>query len=134
MQLIVDFPTKTPMRGGVTFADESEMKFVENLSNTYKDELWFSHFEMQLFRRELAWLIKTISSSNITMAQFAEMNVRDTSAFLGLEAYLTKSSSRGVVERRRTIADAVLAEQRRQLAFGVSDPKFCRRLLSFSLF
>ncbi len=96
--------------------------FVENLSLNYKTELWFSGSEMRLMKREAAMLLREISSHGISMAEYAEMSVHDTSAFMGLETYLTESSARNIAQRRWAVWNAVLSEQRRQHMAGICDP------------
>ena len=69
-------------------------------------------------------MLRSIASVNMTMAEFAEMNVQDTSAFMGLENYLCENSSNEIRYRRDAIRKAVLSEQDRQhYAYrSLSDP------------
>ena len=132
VNLIVDFPESprqqperavpSSSRTRVAFQDLVDVKFVENLSIKYKTELWFSGREMKMFKYETAFHIRTIDSHNLTMAQYAEMNVRDTSVFMGLEVHLTKDTARNIVVRRRALWTAVRAEQQRQSKAGICDP------------
>ena len=62
--------------------------------------------------------VRTITSS-MTMAEYAEFHVEDTSAFMGLESYLTQDTFRGIRYRKETIIAAVLSEQRRQDRFDI---------------
>ena len=57
------------------------------------------------------------------MAEYAELHVelKDTSAFLGLESYLTKDAFRGIKHRKEAILVAVLSEQDRQYRSGIID-------------
>ena len=48
------------------------------------------------------------------MAQYAELHLNESSAFLGTDNYLSNDTIRGVVKRRRAIVNAVLLEQERQ--------------------
>ena len=50
----------------------------------------------------------------MTVAQYAELHLNESSAFLGIDNYLSNDTIRGVVKRRRAIIDAVLLEQERQ--------------------
>lgn len=101
-----------------------DMKFVRDLSaEDCRSDLWYSGREMKGFKHLAAWTIRRIvGSGEVTMAQYAEMNAEDTSAFLGLEAYLSPETNRNIFLRRRSIATAVLAEQLRQAARGARDP------------
>jgi hypothetical protein len=56
----------------------------------------------------VALLLLSITSSEMTVAQYAELHVHETSAFLGLENYLSQMSIREVKKRRRAIVNAVL--------------------------
>eukprot|EP00584_Thalassiosira_punctigera_P017769 CAMPEP_0172561144 /NCGR_PEP_ID=MMETSP1067-20121228/91757_1 /TAXON_ID=265564 ORGANISM="Thalassiosira punctigera, Strain Tpunct2005C2" /NCGR_SAMPLE_ID=MMETSP1067 /ASSEMBLY_ACC=CAM_ASM_000444 /LENGTH=85 /DNA_ID=CAMNT_0013351125 /DNA_START=159 /DNA_END=416 /DNA_ORIENTATION=+ len=57
------------------------------------------------------------------MAEYAEMNTHDTSAFMGLENYLSPDRPHEVKLRRRSIWNAVLSEQQRQVDADIEDPK-----------
>jgi hypothetical protein len=48
-------------------------------------------------------------------------NIVDTSAFIGLEICLSKSTYMEVIQKRRAIVVAVLSEQHRQLSLGIHD-------------
>eukprot|EP00581_Thalassiosira_minuscula_P019999 CAMPEP_0183715822 /NCGR_PEP_ID=MMETSP0737-20130205/9921_1 /TAXON_ID=385413 /ORGANISM="Thalassiosira miniscula, Strain CCMP1093" /LENGTH=91 /DNA_ID=CAMNT_0025944981 /DNA_START=326 /DNA_END=601 /DNA_ORIENTATION=- len=48
------------------------------------------------------------------MADFAEMNIHETSAFLGLENYLLETTIPGIENMRRALTAAVLSEQYHQ--------------------
>ena len=132
MNLIVDFPqipedstlnTQMPSTRRVSFTDKIEVKFIKNLSVEHKADLWFTDREVESFKfNNSALLMRKLSSMNMTMATFAEMNCGDTSAFMGLEIYLSKSTCKGVMDRRRSIRVAVLLEQSRQVAAGILDP------------
>ena len=58
----------------------------------------------------------------MTMSQYAELHVDDTSAFLGLEKYLTESGRQDITHRRRTIRRSVLVQQQRQSRLDICDP------------
>ena len=124
MDLIVDFPHNraTPQnKPRVSFAD-IEIKFVENIScSKHRDDLWFSAEEMHSFKYQTAITVRTITST-MTMAQKAELHVKDTSAFLGLENYLTKNTLQEMKYRRKAAPMAVLSEQHRQDRLGINDP------------
>jgi hypothetical protein len=49
-------------------------------------------------------------------------NVADTSAFLGLEHCLSKSTYKEVIKKRRASIEAAISEHHRQLSSGVNDP------------
>ena len=82
----------------VTFADQIDVKFIENLSYTYKSDLWYSSSEAKSFKHQTAKMLKSIISV-MPMAEFAQLNMKDTEAFLGLENYLTESGFSQVKER-----------------------------------
>ena len=127
MDLIVDFPRchspriSPPPR--VSFADNLEMITIENLSFKHKDDLWFSSQEMNSFKHQIKMTLKSILSINMTIAQYAELNIQDTSAFMGLENYLSKDTTQEIGRRRGEIRRAILLEQQRQLDIGIDDPE-----------
>lgn len=58
----------------------------------------------------------------MTVAQYAELHVNETSVFLGLENYLSKDTTRREVAKRRcAIVDTVLLDQERQYQSGYID-------------
>ena len=128
MNLIVDFPqchshrnTPSPR---VSFADNLEINIIENLSLKYKDDVWFTQREIKSFTYQTIMTLRSMSSIlNMTVAQYAEMNVHDTSAFMGLENYLSKDTTEKIRYRRDAIRKAVLLEQQRQLDLCIHDPE-----------
>ena len=124
MDLIVDFPhnrAHPQNEPRVSFAD-IEINFVENLSySNQRDSIWFSAEEMHSFRYQAALTVRTITST-MTMAEYAELHVKETSAFLGLENYLTQDAFRAIKHRKGAIQRAVLSEQHRQDRLGINDP------------
>ena len=131
MDLIVDFPQRRPAaaaiegdaRPRVRFAPNLEITIVENLSREHKFDLWFTDVEIKSFKRRTAAVLLSIHFANMTVAQFAEINCRETSAFLGLENYMSERTSREIRRRRNGVRDAVLFEQARQQDAGVNDPE-----------
>jgi len=125
MDLIVDFPHKrapSQNKPRVSFVGAIEINFVENLSySKHRDSIWFSAEEMDSFRYQAALTVRTITSTT-TMAEYAEQHVKDTSAFLGLENYLSKNTLQEMKYRRRAAPMAVLSEQHRQDRLGINDP------------
>ena len=136
MDLIVDFPqhraspprkqhtarASSRRKRAVSFQEEVEIIFVKNLScSKHRDDIWFSADEMDSFRYQAARTVRAITST-MTMAQYAEFHVKDTSAFMGLESYLTKDAFRGIKHRKVAVQTAVLSEQYRQYRSGTSDP------------
>ena len=125
MDLIVDFPENraTPQNEPrVSFEEAIEINFVENLSySNHRDDLWFLAEEMHSFKRQAAITVRTITST-MTMAEYAELHVKDTSAFLGLENYMTKNAFKEIRRRRKAVPVAVLSEQCRQDRLGINDP------------
>jgi len=89
--------------------------FVENLVIQHKADLWFSKLEMKSFKYVTAMTLRTIKAANMTIAEYAERNAADTSLFMGLENYLTNSTSDSIRRRRRAVVEAVLLEQARQI-------------------
>ena len=131
MDLIVDFPqnriSSSLRKRRVSFQDELDVKFVQNLSHKHRDDIWFSADEMHSFRYQTALTVRAITST-MTMAEYAEFHVEDTSAFLGLESYLTKDALLGIRHRKEAIRVAVLSEQRRQYRSGINDPDALARV------
>eukprot|EP00584_Thalassiosira_punctigera_P012284 CAMPEP_0172563282 /NCGR_PEP_ID=MMETSP1067-20121228/100211_1 /TAXON_ID=265564 ORGANISM="Thalassiosira punctigera, Strain Tpunct2005C2" /NCGR_SAMPLE_ID=MMETSP1067 /ASSEMBLY_ACC=CAM_ASM_000444 /LENGTH=139 /DNA_ID=CAMNT_0013353697 /DNA_START=68 /DNA_END=483 /DNA_ORIENTATION=+ len=93
----------------VSFADHDEVKCVENLSRKRKEDFWFSWSEIVAFAFDTIELLARIESSDITLAEYAEMNMGDTSAFMGLEDYLTPTTSDRIARRRQAVLEAVLS-------------------------
>ena len=135
MSLLVDFPSssrqqRSSLRSalrdpakhragiGVVFSLVSEAKIVANLS-ALRDELFYTQDEFAAFRhnnRDL--VIQRVRASGMTMAEFAERNVTSTEAFMGLEAYLSRSTSNEICLRKAHQLSSVLAEQNRQQRGG----------------
>eukprot|EP00970_Alexandrium_tamarense_P018839 scaffold13554_cov196-Alexandrium_tamarense.AAC.2 len=66
-------------------------------------------------------MMLSLRSRNMSLLHYAERNIQDTSSFLGLESYLTRSSVREIMVRRRSYFEAVLSEQYRQVSEGLQD-------------
>eukprot|EP00579_Thalassiosira_antarctica_P021681 CAMPEP_0201972422 /NCGR_PEP_ID=MMETSP0904-20121228/41665_1 /ASSEMBLY_ACC=CAM_ASM_000553 /TAXON_ID=420261 /ORGANISM="Thalassiosira antarctica, Strain CCMP982" /LENGTH=87 /DNA_ID=CAMNT_0048522251 /DNA_START=357 /DNA_END=620 /DNA_ORIENTATION=- len=58
----------------------------------------------------------------MTMAQYAEMNIQDTSAFMGLEKYMSKKTKKEIVYKREALYRTVHSEQQRQFEADIYDP------------
>ena len=123
MELIVNFPQQQhhfPSRcePRVSFADCFETKLIENLSYTYKADLWFSDQEIKSFKYKTVLLLRKIKSLKIIMTRYAEMNIQDTSTFVGLKYNLSDTARQETMHRREIIQRAFLSEQ----------PTSCRHL------
>ena len=125
-KLIVDFPHQihgsSPNTPRVSFSDHIEGKIVENLSHKHKTDLWFTHDEMKSFKTQTVFLLRSIKANRMTMSQYANMNIQDTSVFMGLERYLSEKTSKDILYKRKAICRAVSSEQQRQLEAGIYDP------------
>ena len=146
MSLLVDFPSASSSReqrsnGGrlpsalrnpakkhtealsVTFSPISELNIVANLS-VYRNELFCTQDEFTAFRHDNRDLvIQRVRATGMTMAEFANRNVSSTEAFMGLEAYLSRSTCREICFRKSLQLSSVLAEQNRQReGEGAIDP------------
>eukprot|EP00580_Thalassiosira_gravida_P001561 CAMPEP_0201608686 /NCGR_PEP_ID=MMETSP0492-20130828/8664_1 /ASSEMBLY_ACC=CAM_ASM_000837 /TAXON_ID=420259 /ORGANISM="Thalassiosira gravida, Strain GMp14c1" /LENGTH=141 /DNA_ID=CAMNT_0048073599 /DNA_START=328 /DNA_END=753 /DNA_ORIENTATION=- len=106
----------------VSFEGHATVKYIENLSLEYKADLWFSSAEMEQFKIKAARMLHSISSFGMSIAQYAQMNMNDTSTFMGLENYLLRNTSRNIQDRRGAIWRAVRLEQARQVDAGIHDP------------
>ena len=87
-----------------------------------KRDLFYSKHELESIKHRNARQAKSMISSNMTIDQFATMEVMDTSIFLGLESCLSQSIYHEIFERRKARSQAVLCEHNRQLSFGINDP------------
>lgn len=130
MDLIVDFPQDRTQSSAacaddhqVSFANEIDIRFVEDLSCKYKDELWFDHQDIKNFRVRPLLMLRALKAKNMTMVQFAEINAHETSAFMGLENFLSEETTRQIKLHRRATYRAVLREQMRQGETGIHDAK-----------
>ena len=119
--LIVDFPPvrrvaphKTPR---VSFANEIRIEFVERLST----DLWYSRQDIQAFKFQTALILKMANERDMTIAQLAEMNVQDTSVFLGLEKVFSDTTYREIERQKCMHRGGILSEQARQLRYGLYD-------------
>lgn len=149
MNLIVNFPDQESLsrrskrkgnssrsrapspRASVTFLNESTLSFVENLAHKYKQDIWFSKQEMKDFKRRTAQFLFQITSSNMSLADFAVQNIEsgnDSSTFMGLECYLSTETLRSISERKRTVRRAIIQEHKRQVEMGIVDPEGLSRL------
>ena len=137
MNLLVEFPrSRQNSRAGasprVSFADIAEVKSVECLPSQYKADLWFSQLELNYFKSNAAILRRKMISDSTTMMILnnfdaaAEvmrlLNVQDTSAYMGLERYLTLATFEETVFRRKGLVRAMRLEQKRQRSIGIYDP------------
>lgn len=55
------------------------------------------------------------------MAKYCEMNIDDTSAFLGLERYLSDTTTQEILYQRQLHSNTVLYQHRQQIEIGVYD-------------
>ena len=126
IDLIVEFPkplqqpsctlSNTKSKKKVSFATYSLVimpnEKLANYANTPTSDLWYTQSDIQSFKKEKAYTIRTIRTGS-TIAQLSSCN---TCVFLGLESYLFHSAghSGGPVQRRKEIRMAVLLEQIRQ--------------------
>ena len=130
--LIVDFPHKpqhhsSPNAQRVSFADNAEIVFIENLSYKYKADLWFTAREMKSFKSQTVSLLINIKT-NMNMAQYAEMNIQDTSVFMGLEKFMSKKTPKEIVYKRDALYRTVHSEQQRQFEAGIYDPDIMSKI------
>mmetsp|Transcript_27038 Transcript_27038/g.51116 ORF Transcript_27038/g.51116 Transcript_27038/m.51116 type:complete len:176 (-) Transcript_27038:256-783(-) len=128
MELLVNFSQgcslqNMPPPPRVHFADQLSVTFIANLSLQYKYDMWYTEREMTSFRHQTGTLLRSILSSDMTVAQYAEMNMHDTSAFMGLERYFSQNRSRETDRLRREICREVIAEQQRHMDAGIYDPE-----------
>ena len=119
MDLIVNFPQHPVSR--VSFATHMEVTYIKNLSQEHNMDLWFTDSEMKSFKSNTQLIVRAITSSGITVAQYDESHVNETSAFLGLENYICQQTYKEIKRRRRAIIDAVLSEQMHQECYGFTD-------------
>ncbi|KAL7538431.1 hypothetical protein ACHAXR_008541 [Thalassiosira sp. AJA248-18] len=123
LDLIVDFPE---VRGAsyntlqVSFATDIEVTFVDNLSK-YESDLWCSRQDLKAFKYQAALMIKKTKAGNMSMAQFAEMNIHDTSTFLGLEKFLLDTTHQKIKWQNNAHRQAVLFQHRCQVHLGIYD-------------
>ena len=134
MELIVDFPqvcqlvpSSSPnknkrrrQQSSVSFAENSSLQYVDAHENNR--DLFYSKHELESIKHRNARQAKSMISSNMTIDQFATMEVMDTSIFLGLESCLSQSIYHEIFKRRKARSQAVLCEHNRQLSFGINDP------------
>lgn len=130
-ELLVDFPQQ--LRGrrdrqSVTFEEHIEITFIESLIHKHKSDLWWTGREMKSFQHRAAALLNKMKSMNMTLADFAESNLEDTSSWMGLETYMTDNAARMVRSRRKSIVTAVLEEYDRQDGTGIYDPDALARV------
>ena len=125
MDLIISFrqghaPQNTRSQR-VTLTEHHEIIIVENLSLKYKDDLWFSSQEMNSFRHQNIMMLRSILSTNMNVEEYAELNIQETSVFMGLENYLSRDVSQEIGYRTGAIVSAVLSEQQCQWDIGIHD-------------
>ncbi len=77
---------------------------------------------MGSFKRKTALLLHSITST-MTMTKYAKMNTHDTSTFMGLENYLSPYRPQEIYLKQRSIWNAVLSEQQRQIDADIEDLK-----------
>ena len=59
----------------------------------------------------------------MTVEEYAELNILETSVFMGLKNYLSRDISQEIGYRTGAIIRAVLSEQQRQGDIGIHDPE-----------
>mmetsp|Transcript_11897 Transcript_11897/g.20662 ORF Transcript_11897/g.20662 Transcript_11897/m.20662 type:complete len:153 (-) Transcript_11897:93-551(-) len=125
MDFFAEDPQPPASRGrSVSFDDQLEMKLIENVSIDHKDDLWFSDEEIESFEQRHRSFLRKLKSNNMNIDRFAELlSGQDTSAFLGLENYLSESSLKAIVFRRKALSMAIQLEQKRQSSAGIRDSK-----------
>ena len=130
MDLIVDFPQASSRNEEkrVSFEGSIEINFIENLSHKHKDALWFSQREMNSFKSQDKRVLSTLRANKMTMMQYAELHTHETSAFMGLECYLSATTAREIRYQRQAIQRAVFFEQERQLREDIYDPEAMARV------
>ena len=113
------FKSTSRKRSSVSFSPTSVMCFVSNHEN--KSDLFYSVQEIDMIKLRRWRDCHNLMEYNIK--DLAEMlgNVVDTSAFIGLEICLSKSTYMEVIQKRRAIVVAVLSEQHRQVSLGIHD-------------
>ena len=139
MVLLVDFPSSSrtvqvqalaepalaepspPPECRIRFSQEIEVKFVANLTLDHRCDIWFSSQEMKKFRYQNALLMRHLQSNNMSLAEYAERHIHDTSCFLGIESYMTRETPPEIMSRRQMLRTAILNEQKRQRVLGVWD-------------
>lgn len=97
----------------VRFADQPKVKLVRNVTK-YKKDLWFTKEEFDSFIYQAQ-----LQARDLTPAVLYR---EETTDFLGLECYLTPSTAREIMRRKRFLVNAILFTQRRQRLAGVRDP------------
>ena len=65
---------------------------------------------------------------NMTLANYAEENIQDTSKFMGLEAYFSPEGMKKIRLQRGLVKRIVLAEQERQHRADIEDPESLARV------
>mmetsp|Transcript_3666 Transcript_3666/g.8118 ORF Transcript_3666/g.8118 Transcript_3666/m.8118 type:complete len:177 (+) Transcript_3666:99-629(+) len=140
--LIVDFPSRqrvgstttstsshispsshspsTLTRPRVSFSEVIRVQTVPKLSK-YQQDLWFTADEIKAFKARPKLMHRALKANGLTLAQFAEENIDNTAAFLGLDNFLTEATLHEVISRRKMLFREVLREQRRQMETGAYD-------------
>ena len=106
----------------VSLAEHHEIIIIENLSLKYKNNLWFSSQEMNSLRFQRTMMIRSMSTK-MNVEEYAELNIQETSVFMGLENYLSRDVSQEIGYRTGAIVSAVLSEQQCQWDIGIHDPE-----------
>jgi hypothetical protein len=88
-----------------------------------KSDLFFLAQEIDMIKLRRLHNFHSLIELNITGNNLVEMlgNFVDTSAFIGLENCLSKSTYTEVIQKHRAIVVAVLSEQHHQLSLGIHD-------------
>ena len=109
-------------RSSVSFSPTSKMCLVSRHDN--KSDLFYSALELQIIKLRSMHDSYNLLECNIIGEDIVDMlkNVTDTSAFLGLEHCLSKSTYIKRTQKRRSSIEAVISEHHRQLSLGVNDP------------
>ena len=89
-----------------------------------KSDLFYSALELHIIKLRSMHDSYNLLECNIINEDLVDMlkNVADTSAFLGLEHCLSKSTYIERTQKRRASIEAVISEHHCQLSSGVNDP------------
>lgn len=125
MDLIVDFPQGhrvSLVSKRVSFAGTCHVKYVKSLLDfTQKSALWYSNRDIDIMKYQILLTVEKLKAEHITMAQYAEKNIQDTSTFLGLEKMLSDHVIKRLSVVKTEHRKGVLAEERRQVSLGIYD-------------
>jgi hypothetical protein len=120
-------PARSRRRRYVSFADKPEVNDVENLAIKHRSDLWLSPLEMSYIKQRTIDDLQKIALCGEGCDGDDRLDPKAITdeiigTYFGLERYLSPKLCSDILDRRRSMWNAIFFEQDRQYRIGISDP------------